>query len=156
MARFALSRDIEFFKSISRELVDDVVGTPLVFFKLALDSMRTNIYGETLSKVYKNGVEVRGLIQRDPTSTNYDEFGPDTQQSVEFRMNRFDLKDRGLYPEIGDVIFHNQSYFEVFNVRDDQYVGGRTGELDPNERFSIICQTVMVRRTQLNIESPQL
>lgn len=156
MARFGLSRDIELFNTISSELVDDVVGTSFLLFKLSVNSMKVNIYGEAITKIYKTAVELNGLIERDDTSRNYDEFGSDTTQNVEFRMNRIHLKEKNVYPEVGDVIYHNDSYFEIYNVRDDQYIGGRTGRNNPNERFSIVCQTTMVRRTQLTIEEPQL
>ena len=154
MARFALERDIDFFNSISRELVDEVVDTLCMIYKLSVNDTKTNLYGESLSKWYKTGVPVPALIDRDQTETDDGDFGPDTVQNVEFKFNRFQLKEEEIYPEIGDIIGHNDTYFEIYNVRDDQYIGGRTGRLDPKERFSIVCQTTMVRRSRLNIENP--
>ena len=43
MPRFALDRDIRFFESISRELVDAVIETTVVLFKLAIDDISTNL-----------------------------------------------------------------------------------------------------------------
>lgn len=151
MPRFNKARDISFFNSIARELVDAVVETSLVLFKLSPTESKINLYGESLDKWYFSGVQVNGLISREATSTNYEEFGADTTQTVEFRFNRFSLKEKDLYAEIGDIIFHNESYFEISNIRDDQYIGGQTGKFDPNERFSIICETFMVRKSSLNI-----
>lgn len=152
MARFALDRDIDFFNSVSRELVDEVVDTLCMIYKLSVDDTKTNLYGESLSKWYKTGVPAPAIIDRDQSDTDYTDFGPDRTQNVEFKFNRFQLKEKGIYPETGDIIGHNDAYFEIYNVRDDQYIGGRTGRLDPKERFSIVCQTVMVRRSGLNIE----
>jgi hypothetical protein len=149
MARFALGRDIRFFEGISRELVDAVVTTAVVLYKLIVEDSKTNLYGESLSKTYYNGMECNAIIDRQDTSANYEGFGADASQTVEFRFNRFTLEDKGFYPEIGDIIFHNNAYFEIDNVREDFLIGGRTGE---QEHFSLICSTFMTRRSSIQTE----
>ena len=149
MARFALARDIKFFEGISRELVDAVIETTVVLYKLIVEESKTNLYGESLNKTYYQGVECSAVISREDTTSNYEGFGSDQGQNVEFRFNRFSLKDKDFYPEIGDIIFHNDAYFEIDNVREDLLVGGRVGE---DERFSIICSTFMTRRSAIQTE----
>jgi hypothetical protein len=149
MARFALNRDIRFFEGISRELVDAVIETSVVLYKLIIENSKTNLYGESLNKTYYQGLNCTAVIAREDTTTNYDTFGPDVTQTVEFKFNRFTLNEKDFYPEIGDIIFHNNAYFEINNVREDQLVGGRTGE---SEKFSIICQAFMSRRTTIQTE----
>jgi hypothetical protein len=149
MARFALSRDIKFFEGISRELVDAVIETAVVLYKLVIEDSKTNLYGESLNKTYYQGVECSAIIQREDTAANYEGFGADSSQTVQFRFNRFTLKDTGFYPEVGDIIFHNEAYFEVDNVTEDFLIGGRTGE---EERFSLICSTFMTRRSSIQTE----
>ena len=151
MARFALSRDIRFFEGISRELVDAVVTTAVVLYKLIVEDSKTNLYGESLSKTYYQGVECNAIIQRDDTQANYEGFGPDASQNVQFRFNRFTLEDKGFYPEVGDIIFHNNGYFEIDNVTEDQLIGGRV-ETGDGEAFSIICSTFMTRRSSIQTE----
>jgi hypothetical protein len=149
MARFTLDRDIRFFEGISRELVDAVVTTAVVLYKLVIENSKTNLYGESLSKTYYQGVECNAMIERQETLSTYEGFGADTNQTVQFRFNRFSLKDTGFYPEVGDVIFHNDGYFEIDNVSEDQLIGGRTGE---QEHFSVICSTFMSRRSSIQTE----
>ena len=149
MARFTLDRDIRFFEGISRELVDAVVTTAVVLYKLVIENSKTNLYGESLSKTYYSGVECNAMIERQDTAATYEGFGSDITQTVDFRFNRFSLKDTGFYPEIGDIIFHNDAYFEVDNVREDQLIGGRTVE---QEHFSIICSAFMSRKTSIQTE----
>jgi len=151
MARFALARDIKFFEGISRELVDAVIETAVVLYKLVIEDSKTNLYGESLNKTYYQGVECTAVIQREDTSSNYEGFGSDQSQNVEFRFNRFTLEDKGFYPEIGDIIFHNDAYFEIDNVREDQLIGGRV-ETGDGEKFSIICSTFMTRRSAIQTE----
>jgi hypothetical protein len=147
MARFALSRDIRFFEGISRELVDAVVTTAVVLYKLIIEDSKTNLYGESLSKTYYQGMECNAIIQREDTQANYEGFGADSSQNVEFRFNKFTLEDKNFYPEIGDIIFHNNGYFEIDNVREEQLIGGRV-----DEKFSIICSTFMTRRSSIQTE----
>jgi hypothetical protein len=147
MARFALSRDIKFFESISRELVDVVIETAVVLYKLVIEDSKTNLYGESLNKTYYQGVETTAVIEREQSTSDYEGFGADKNQSVEFRFNRFTLEDTGFYPEVGDIIFHNNGYFEIDNVREDQLVGGQV-----DNKFSIICSTFMTRRSTIQTE----
>jgi hypothetical protein len=147
MARFALGRDIRFFEGISRELVDAVVTTAVVLYKLIIEDSKTNLYGESLSKTYYQGMECNAMIQRDETQANYEGFGADSSQNVECRFNKFTLEDKNFYPEIGDIIFHNNGYFEIDNVREEQLIGGRV-----DEKFSIICSTFMTRRSSIQTE----
>lgn len=147
MARFALSRDIQFFEGISKELVDAVVTTAVVLYKLIIENSKTNLYGESLSKTYYQGVEANALIERSESTAEYEGFGSDTSQIVQFRFNRFTLEDNGFYPEIGDIIFHNNGYFEIDNVTEEQLIGGRT-----DEKFSVICSTFMTRRSTIQTE----
>jgi hypothetical protein len=149
MARFALGRDIRFFEGISRELVDAVVTTGVILYKLIIEDSKTNLYGESLSKTYYQGVNCNAIIERGETQVGYEGFGADTSQTTQFRFNRFTLEDKGFYPEIGDLIFHNEAYFEVDNVNEDQLIGGRT---DDAEKFSIVCSTFMSRRSTIQTE----
>ena len=149
MARFALARDIKFFESISREIVDAVVTTTVILYKLIIEESKINLYGESLNKTYYQGVECNALIQREDTTANYEGFGADISQNVEFRFNRFQLNEKDFYPEIGDIIYHNDAYFEINNIREDQLIGGRT---DDTEKFSIICSAFMSRRSTIQTE----
>ena len=151
MARFALGRDIKFFEGISRELVDAVIETAVVLYKLIIEDSKTNLYGESLSKTYYQGVECTAIIQRDETTANYEGFGVDASQNVQFRFNRFTLSDRGFYPEVGDIIYHNDGYFEIDNVTEDQLIGGRV-ETGGGEKFSVICSAFMTRRSSIQTE----
>ncbi len=147
MARFALSRDVKFFESIARELVDVVVETSVVLYKLIIEDSKTNLYGESLNKTYYQGVECTAMIERESSTSDYEGFGPDKNQLVEFRFNRFTLEDKGFYPEVGDIIFHNEGYFEIDNIREDQLIGGQV-----DNKFSIICSTFMTRRSTIQTE----
>ena len=45
MPKFLVGRDIDFFKSIARELVDTVIENTVVLYKINLNETKINIYG---------------------------------------------------------------------------------------------------------------
>ena len=75
MPRFALDRDIRFFEGISKELVDAVIETTVILFKLAIEDLSTNLYGESLNKTYYQGTQCSAVIERDDTGVSYEGFG---------------------------------------------------------------------------------
>ena len=147
MPKFLQTRDIEFFKSIARELVDDVVENICVLFKVNISETKVNLYGEALNKTWHPGVELNVLINKTAQAAGYEGFGSDANQNIEFRLDRFACEEKSAYPEIGDVIFFDGSYYEIDNTNEIQFVGGQ-----PDNNFSIVATTFMVSKSSLNIE----
>ena len=147
MPKFISERDVAFFKGIAREIVDVVVENTIVLFKVNLNETKINIYGEAMNKTWYPGVQLYALINKEPETSTYEGFGPDANQNIEFRLDRFMCEEKGVYPEIGDVIFFDQSYYEIDNTTEVQFVGGL-----PSNNFSVVCSTFMVRKSDLNIE----
>ena len=147
MPKFLQTRDIEFFKSIAREVVDDVIQNTIVLFKINMNETKVNIYGEAMNKTWYPGVEVFALVDKEPESVRYEGFGSETDQNVTFKLDRWMLEEKGIYPEIGDIINWNDGYFEVDNTNEIQLVGGQT-----YNNFSVVCSTFMVSKSNLNIE----
>jgi hypothetical protein len=147
MPKFISERDVAFFKGIAREIVDVVVENTIVLFKVNLNETKINIYGEAMNKTWYPGVQLYALINKEPETSTYEGFGPDANQNIEFRLDRFMCEEKGVYPEIGDVIFFDKSYYEIDNTNEVQFVGGL-----PDNNFSIVCSTFMVNKSSLNIE----
>ena len=147
MPKFLQTRDIEFFKSIARELVDDVVQNTIVLFKVNMNETKVNIYGESLNKTWYPGVELYALYSKSPEDVVYEGFGPEMQQNITFKLDRMMCEEKNVYPEVGDIIFFDTSYYEIDNTNEIQFIGG-----SPDNNFSIVCETFMVTKSNLNIE----
>ena len=147
MPKFISDRDVNFFKGIAREVVDDVVQNIVVLFKINLTDTRVNLYGESLDKTWHPGVQLYALINKEARETTYEAFGPQRTQDMEFRFDRFMLEEKAVYPEVGDVIFFDNSYFEIDNTNEVQFSGGLA-----KNNFSVVCKTFMVSKATLNIE----
>lgn len=181
MPRFLNANDLNFIKSISEEVVDYVVEQALTLFKVSVGETKTNLYGESLGKVWYAPANLMGIVDREPIGLNFEGgAGPDRVQSVEFRFNIMRLRTQTLprfrdingnlipadaiqnteygYPEIGDVIFFDESYYEIDNVRNTALIGGqpkiynKTSNEFEDARMFLITTCHMVRRSQIQIE----
>lgn len=147
MPRFNSPRDVRFFRQISREMVDDVIETPVVLYKLNVAESSINLYGESLSKQWYQPVQITCVIERGETATNYEGFGSDVARTANFRFSRYTLEEKDFYPQVGDLVYLNDVYYEISNVKEDQWIGG----LDYN-KFSIVCETFMTRKSELDLD----
>jgi hypothetical protein len=146
-----LDRDLQLFRSFARELVDTVIENTCVLFKINLNETKVNIYGESTNKTWYPGVELFVLIDKESESTQYEGFGPEMQQNITFKFDRLLCEERNIYPEIGDVIYFDNSYYEIDNTNEIQFVGGLPGQ-NSDRNWSIVCSTFMVSKSNLNIE----
>lgn len=152
MPKFMLARDLDLFRSVARELVDTVIENTCVLFKVNLNETQINIYGEAMNKTWHPGIQLYTLIDKEAPSVAYEGFGSERQQSITFKFDRLLCEERNAYPEIGDVIYFDNSYYEIDNTSEEQFVGGLPGEAS-DRNWSIVCSTFMVNKATLNIEN---
>src|ERR1035441_10698958 len=137
--RFFSTRDLKVINSFNGEIMGDIIQTTIILYKMEADQTKTNIYGETdasTGKMFFPGVEITALIDKADIDTPYDEFGPDRNQTVVFKMRENMLKLINIYPEVGDIVKFNNQFFEVDNVVQQQFLGGIE-----DKSFSIIINT---------------
>ena len=91
MALFGGVRDISLFRHINRELINEIIDTRCDIFKHSIFDSPENLYGESLSKVFKPGVRVAGLIEKESKSYTSEELGSDYTRQVKFSFLRDDL-----------------------------------------------------------------
>lgn len=149
MPKFVNPHDINFFKHISEEWVDTIVETIVTLYKInpyASNEKYTNLYGETVGKTYYRPVPLTAVINREPTTYEYEGFGPHSQQTIEVKFNKHKIRsemegvnwisnnesgsvthiqadDYG-YPQIGDILGFDNNYYELTAVTEDNVIGG--------------------------------
>ena len=147
MPRFLTTKDNTFIQGINSELINEIIETPIIIYKLVLEDEADDIYGENINKKYKPGVQLNCIINRDEQATEDDEFGVNKSQNISFNINRDYISGIGIYPEIGDIIEWNEFYYESDNVKENQYLAGRT-----TYNHSIIIDAHLTNKSNLNIE----
>ena len=101
---FGSNRDFDLLVNINRELLKDIVEQEVLYYKIALDEININIYGESLEKAYNTPVKLNCLITRGDQVVDMQDFGPDLNREASFAFLRPDLVDVNVVPEVGDIL----------------------------------------------------
>jgi hypothetical protein len=147
--RYFSQRDLNMINSLNGELMGNIIENLVQIFKICPNETKTNIYGETSSesgKWYFPAVQVSALVERTDMETQMDDFGVSRNQDYTFKMREKMMRQLEFYPEIGDVIFFNDRYYEVDSVVSEQLLGGQS-----DKNHSIICNGHYTKYTSLNI-----
>lgn len=147
MPRFVTDKDVAFMQNVNKELLDFVIETPVALWKLSMDETKVNIYGEGTTKVYYGGIHLNCLIDRKDGQVTGDAQTVDRTQVVTFAFLRISLREKNIYPEMGDVIEFNDSYYEINNVVENQLIAGQ-----PYFNYTISCESHLTRRSSLQLE----
>jgi hypothetical protein len=156
MALFGGIRDAKFLAAINSELLNSVVDTEIEFFKLLVESSNSNIYGEATAKQYYNSILIPCLITKDEKSATMDDYGHSYTRTAQFGVSRDILERADFYPEVGDIIFWDNEYYEIDNTDANQYFAGKNPETWPNGTshgysVSVLCNAHATRQTQQSI-----
>lgn len=122
---FGSNRDFDLLVNINRELLKDIVEQEILYYKIALDEINVNIYGESLEKSFNTPIKLNCLITRGDQVVDMQDFGPDLNREASFAFLRPDLVDVNVIPEVGDILMWHEDYYEVDTVRENQLFYGR-------------------------------
>lgn len=117
------------------------------------------MYGEATDKFFTGPALLNCIITRgDQDWDAANGFGPDLNRTVSFAFFLEDLKDLQILPEVGDIIFWYENYYEIDGVVDNQYFVGKIPEYAYSEglqnygsSISVICSTHLVPADKLGI-----
>ena len=135
MALFGGARDVSMFRGISRELMWDVIVQECALYKFRLEETNVNIYGEAAEeKYYEAPMLLNTLIDRQDQSTPNSDLGIDFAGGRTFKFLRDDLagvESNGsgkigiVVPEVGDIIWYENGYYEIYNLINNQLFVGK-------------------------------
>ncbi len=158
MPLFGGARDISLFRTMNRELINDIIQTEIAYYKLELDQTITNVYGESNKKYYYEPVRISCLIEKDDQEWSNDDFGPDIRQTYKYKFLKADLARINLIPEVGDLLLFNNDFWEVDTFIENQFFVGKKPEFAISEdtqdfgvSLSIILSTHLSRVEKLNL-----
>ena len=158
MALFGGHRDVSLFHTLNKELINDIIQTEIGYYKFVLERTTSNVYGESMGKMYYEPVRMACLIDRSDQAWDADEFGSDIKQSVGFSFLKTELKEINLVPEVGDILIFRNNFYEVDSRIENQLILGRdpdyalsTGTIDFGDSYSIILNAHLSRVEKLNL-----
>ena len=158
MALFGRERDINLFHTINGELLKDIIQTEVAYYKFALEQTTSNVYGESMGKVYYEPMKIACLINRDDQAWSSDDFGSDVNQTIGFSFLKYELENINLVPEVGDILLFRNNFYESDTKIENQLLLGKdpdyaisTGANDFGNSHSIILKTHLSRVEKLNL-----
>ena len=185
MALFGTQRDVSLFRHLNRELLWDIITQQCVYYQLKTAETKVNIYGEASgARYYEAPVLLNTLIERGDNLSPIDDFGVNYDRPMTFRFLRDDLRGKNpvnsgggpdvgnyentpygtnIYPDVGDIIMWENSYWEINNTNDNQLFVGKdpaypydTNPLNPGlenygTNLSIICSAHYVPADKVQI-----
>ena len=149
MALFGSARDVSMFRGISRELMWDVIVQECAIYKFKLEETNVNIYGEAAEeKYYEAPILLNCLIDRQDQNFPESDLGVDFTGARTFRFLKDDLKGvrvdgykaaadgstrktneiGEIVPEVGDIIWYEKGYYEIYNLIKNQLFVGKNPE----------------------------
>ena len=137
--------------SLNGELLNDIIEQFVIVYKINPNETEANLYGESLDKIYYEGVKINCLVETDPQSTNYEGFDPDVKKGTIFRFHQKLCEIKNIYPEVSDIIEWENAYFEISNVVENQFLGGQ-----PEKNYSLVCNAHLSRKSRLNITNREV
>jgi len=156
MALFGGARDMDVFKKFNKEVVKKVIDTEILYYKFKINDTKINLYEETKNKVYYPPVLVHALISKDDQEWAADDYGPNVSQNINIAFLRDILVELDLVPEVGDIFEHNQSFYEVDTIVQNQRFMGKDPDMwfggnSHGYNISILCTGHLTRMSNLNI-----
>ena len=146
---FIPQKEVNLIDDMNEELIDEIVGQSVDIYKVSIDNTEENLYGESTTKYYEIGFRVNCLIMFNEPEVINEEWGADTNATIEMYFQRNNLASGSLnfFPEMGDIVDWNDFYWEIGSVTEPQLVAGH-----PGYKHSIKAMASRARLSSLQIE----
>jgi len=146
---FIPQKEFDLINSMNEELIDDIVGQSVDIYKVNIDNTNENMYGESTTKYYDIGFRVNCLIEYSEPQVTQEDWGADVRGSISIYFQRENLASGSLnfYPEMGDIVDWNDSYWEIGSTTEPKLFGG-----NPNYKHNIVAIANKSRLSSLQIE----
>ena len=146
---FIPQKEFDLINQMNEELIDEIVGQSVDIYKVNVERTEDNVYGESTAKYYDVGFRVNCLIDYTEPEIIQDEFGADLNSNITMFFQRENLASGSLnfFPEIGDIVDWNDTYWEVDGITEPQLVAGH-----PDYKHQIKATAHYARLSSLQIE----
>jgi len=127
MARlFITPREIDFISDLTKEIIKDVVGQKIFFYKVREGLTHIHdVYEEAENKVFNPPVEIEARVEWEPDTVVNNRFGGEGSYTINVFLHERDLIDRDIDPEQGDFFSYGDVFFEITSTIIESNVYGQ-------------------------------
>ena len=139
MARlFLTSREIDFINDVSKELIKDVVGQKVYYYKVRPEYTDIHeVYEEAIDKIFDPPIELECRIPYEPNAVRTNKFGTEEFYTINCWFHFRDVIERDIQISEGDFFSFDGTWFEVVTATLDSVI---YGQIEHGMGFHVTCK----------------
>lgn len=139
MARlFITPRELDLISHVSQEIIKDVVGQKVYYYKVRDDlSDVHSVYEESPEKVFDPPVEMDARVEWNMASYRTNKFGVEEYSEITVWFQQRDLMHKQLDVDTGDYLSYGETFFEVISAVVDNTL---YGQIEYNTGYVLKCR----------------
>lgn len=123
---FITQREINFISDITKELIKDVVGQKIYYYRVRDDLTKIEeLYGESIEKIFDYPIEIESRVLYKPQEIKSTKFGIEDNRTIEVDIQYRDMIDKDIEIRMGDFFSYDSSYFEIVSVTTSKVTYGQ-------------------------------
>lgn len=127
MARlFITPRELDFINDTTKELIKDVVGQKVYYYKVCPDATNIHaVYEEAVDKIFYPPIEIECRIEYQPSTVRTNKYGVEDFYKIEAFFHSRDLIERDIVIAEGDFFSYDANWFEIMSEMAETIVYGQ-------------------------------
>ena len=115
MARlFITSREIDLISDLTKEVVKDVVGQKIYYYRVREDLTNIHdVYEESEDKIFDPPIEIEARVEYQPEEIRTNRFGGEEFHTINVFLHERDLVDKEIDVRTGDYFSYGDTFFEI-------------------------------------------
>ena len=123
---FITSREIDLISDLTKEVIKDVAGQRIFFYKVRHDLTDIHdVYEEAEDKVFDPPVEIEARVEWQPQEVTTGRYASESLSTITIFLHERDLLDRDIDPEEGDFFSYGTVFFEITSAIVESTVYGQ-------------------------------
>lgn len=123
---FITPREIDFISDITKELVKDVRGQKIYYYRVREDLTEVHdVYEESKEKIFNPPIEIEAGVEWQPEEVRTNRYGSEEISTCMVYLQNRDLLDRDIVVREGDYFSYGSLFFEITSVLVDSQVYGQ-------------------------------
>ena len=127
---FITPRELDFISDATKELIKDVSGQKIYYYRVREDISRPHdVYEESVQKFFDPPIEVDARVEYTPEEIRTNRFGTERFYTINAFIHERDMIDRDLEVRMGDYFSYGEIFFEITSAVAEVTVYGQIEHL---------------------------
>ena len=123
---FITPRELDFISDITKEIVKDVTGEKIYYYRVREDLTHSHdVYEEAEEKVFDPPIEIEARVEWEPASVKTTKFGQENIYTISVYLQTRDLLYKDIQVNEGDFFSYGDTFFEVVSYVYDSLAFGQ-------------------------------